>query len=108
MRIKAVQWASIAALLGAAGLWSHLAPFEVAVRFLVTAGAIVVLFQAVQARYYAPATVFGALALSYNPVAPAFGFSGDWQRAVAVASAVPFVASLVWPMGRIARSEHND
>jgi hypothetical protein len=106
-RIKAVKWDSIAGLLAAAGLWSHLGPFEVVVRFLVTASAMVVMFQAFQARYYAVAAVFGALALLYNPVAPAFSFSGDWQRAV-VASAVTFVASLAWPIKRIARTAHND
>jgi hypothetical protein len=107
-RIKAVKWASIAGLLAAAGLWSHLGPFEVVVRFLGTASAMVVMFQAVQARYYAVAAVFGALALLYNPVAPASSFSGDWQRAVVVASAVAFVASLAWPIKRIARTAHND
>jgi hypothetical protein len=75
-------------------------PFEVVVRFLVTAGALVVMFQASQARHYAVAAVFGALALFYNPVAPAFGFSGDWQHAAVVASAVPFVASLAWGNAR--------
>jgi hypothetical protein len=80
-RIKAVKWASIAALLAAAGFWSHLAPFEVAVRFVVTAGAMVVMFQALRARYYAVAAVFGALALFYNPVVPAFNFSNAWGNA---------------------------
>jgi hypothetical protein len=42
-RITAVKWASIVALLAAAGLWSHLAPFEAVIRFLVTASAIVVM-----------------------------------------------------------------
>ena len=99
-----MKWASIAGLLAAAGLWSHLAPFEVVVRFLVTAGAMVVLFQAFQARHYAVAAVFGALAVFYNPVAPAFSFSGDWQRAAVAASAVPFVAALAW---RNSRTKHQ-
>lgn len=89
-RIKAVKWASIAGLLAAAGLWSNLVAFEVVVRFLVTAGAMVVMFQAFQARQYAGAAVFGSLALVFNPLAPVFSFSGEWQRAVVVASAVPF------------------
>jgi hypothetical protein len=63
------------------------------VTFLVTAGALVVMFQAHQARYYAVAAIFGALAAFYNPVAPAFSFSGGRQRAMVVASATPFVAS---------------
>lgn len=99
-RIRAVKWASIAVLLGAAGLWSNFTPFEVFVRFLVTASALVLMVQALQTRYYPVAATFGALALLFNPVVPAFSFSGGWQRAVVVASAVPFVASLVWPNGK--------
>ena len=106
-RLKAVKWASIAGLLGAAGLWSHLAPFEVLVRFFVTASALILMFQAFQTRYYPVAATFGALALLFNPVAPVFDFSGDWQRAVVAASAAPFVASLVWPNGRTRRMESN-
>lgn len=107
-RIKAVKWASIAALLTAAGLWPHVAPFDGVVRFLVTAGAMVLMFQTFQAKYYSVAAAFGVLALCYNPVAPAFSFSGDWQRAAVAASAVPFIASLVWPNGRNRRVESND
>jgi len=107
-RIRAVKWASIAGLLGAAVLWSHLAPFEVFVRFLVTASALVLMFQAFQTRYYPFAATFGAVALLFNPVAPAFALSGDWQRAMVVASAVPFIASLVWPNGRNRRTESYD
>ena len=104
-RLKAVKWVSAAALLAATGLWSHLAPYELVVRFIVAASAIVVMLQAFHARHYAFAAVFGALALLYNPVAPVFSFSGGWQRAVVVASAAPFVASLAW---RNVRMEHND
>lgn len=104
-RVKAVKWVSAAALLAAAGLWSQLTPYEVVVRFCVAAGAIVLMFQAFHARHYAFAAVFGALALLYNPVADVFSFSGDWQRAVLVASAIPFVASLAWRNVRLA---HND
>ena len=101
-RAKAIQWASIAGLLVAAGLWSHLPPYEVVVRWLLAGGAIVVAFQAFRARRYAFAAVFGALALLYNPVAPAFSLSGDWHRFLVVASALPFVASLAWRNARLA------
>lgn len=96
MRIKAVKWITAATLLVAAGLWSHLAPYEVLVRFIVALGATFVMFHAFDARHYATGTVFGALVLLYNPLAPAFAFSGDWQRALVAASAAPFVASLAW------------
>jgi hypothetical protein len=64
-----------------------------------------VMLQAFPARQYAFATVFGALALLYNPVAPTFSFAGDWQRVVVMASAIPFAGSLAWPG---ARKAHND
>ena len=108
MRIRAVKWVSIAGLLVAAGAWSQIAPFEAMLRFLVTATAIVLIVQALQSKFYAVAVAFGVLALCYNPVAPAFSFSGDWHRAFVGASVVPFIASLVWPNGRNKRVEAND
>jgi hypothetical protein len=95
-RVNAVKWVSIAALLVAAALWSELAAYEVVIKFVVAAGAIVVMLSLVRARRYAFAAVFGALALLYNPLASVFSLSGDWQRAVMVASASPFVATLAW------------
>jgi hypothetical protein len=95
-----VKWASIAALLVAAALWSQVAPFEVVVRFLVTGSAIVLAFEAFEKKYYAVSVGFGVLALCYNPLAPAFSFSGDWQRIVVGASALPFIASFIWPAGK--------
>ena len=93
-RVNAAKWVSIAALLIAAALWSELAAYEVVVKFVVAAGAIAVMLSLVRARCYPFAAVFGALALLYNPVVSVFSFSGDWQRAVVVASAAPFVATL--------------
>jgi len=104
-RLEAVKWVSIAALVAAAGPWSNIAPYETLVRFIVTLGSMVVMLQALHARQYAAATVFGALALLYNPFAPVFSFSGGWQRAVVVASASPFIASVTW---RNARTERHD
>lgn len=94
--VKAVKWASILGLFALAGLWSRFTPFEVVARFIVDAGAILVMAQALLARRYAIAAVSGALVLLYNPLAPVFGLSGDWQRAVLVAGAAPFLVSLVW------------
>ncbi len=104
-RAKAVKWVPIVGLLASAGLWSYLAPYEVVVRFVVAAGAILTMFQAFRARHYTFAAVFGALAVFYNPVAPVFSYSGDWQRTLLVASALPFIASLAWRNPRLA---HND
>jgi hypothetical protein len=92
-RMNVVKGASIVGLLAAATLWSH-AKYEVSVRFIVTAGALVVTRQALRAGHYAFAAVFAVLAVVFNPIAPVFEFSGGWQRVLLVASAVPFLASL--------------
>jgi hypothetical protein len=91
---KILKAVSIAALLAAAVLGSDFAPLQIVVRFLVVVSAMVILFQAIHAGHYVFAATFGALVVIYNPVAPAFGFSEDWQRAMLAASAVPFVVSL--------------
>src|SRR5579872_2048370 len=89
-RTKAVKWVSVIGLLAAAGFWSLAAPFDFVVRFVVTAGAGVVMLQAWKSRHYADAIVFGALVVLYNPLAPAIAFSGAWQRLAVSASALPF------------------
>lgn len=96
--IKVIKCISLVGLLfaAAAGLWPYLMPYDIVVKFIVTAGATVLTFQAFHTRHYAFATVFGALALLYNPVAPVLSFSGEWQGSLVVASAVPFVGSLTW------------
>jgi hypothetical protein len=104
-RFKAVNWVSLAALAVVAGLWSHLGPYDVVMRFVVAAGAVVLMIHAIPAGHSGLAAAFGALALIYNPFAPLFSFSGEWQRAVVVASAGPFVASLA---SRTVRTAHHD
>jgi hypothetical protein len=103
--IGAVAWVSIAVLLAAAALWPQLTPYDLAVRFIISAGAIVLMVHEFRAGHGTFAAVFGALALIYNPVAPMFSISDGWQRAFVVASAAPFVVSLAWRRGRTA---HND
>jgi hypothetical protein len=107
VRMKAVKWISLAGLLlvMAAGLWSQLTPYDVVVRFLVAAGALALMSQAFHTRHYAFATAFGALALLYNPVAPAFSFQGIGSAPIVVASAVPFVASLTWRNAKLVPNE---
>jgi hypothetical protein len=104
-RARAVKWISIVGLLASALLWSDLAQYELGVRFMVAAGAVLVMFQAFRARRYAFAAVFGALALLYNPVAPMLRYPDDWKRFLLVASAFPFIASLAWRNKRLA---YND
>jgi hypothetical protein len=94
--LSTVKWASIIGLLALGGLWSRVTPFEVEARFVVAAGAIIVMARSLLARRYAVAAVSGVLILLYNPLAPVFDLFGDRQRAVFVAAAVPFLASLIW------------
>jgi hypothetical protein len=93
---SAAKWASIVGLLALGGLWSRVTPVEVAARFIVAAGAIIVMARSLLARQHAVVAVSGALILLYNPLAPLFDLSGDWQRAVFVAAAAPFLAALIW------------
>ena len=95
-RVKAAKWLPIIVLLAVVGVWSYAAPFEVAIRFIVAAGACIVMVEAFQTRRYAFAAGFGALALLYNPVVPVFSFAGDWQRGLVIVSAIPFFVSLTW------------
>ena len=104
-RVRAAKLVSIAGLLGAAGLWSHLTPYEVVVKFIVAAASLVVMFAALNAKQYLIAAVSAMLVLLYNPLVHVFTFSGDWRRALVAASAVPFAVSLGW---RTSRTEHND
>jgi hypothetical protein len=93
--MKALKLVSIAALLIVAMVGPHLGPYAVVVRFIVATGAIVLMFEAFHARYYASAVIFGALSLLYNPIAPVFSFFGAWQSVLVMTSTLPFVSSLV-------------
>jgi len=96
-RVKALKWASIVALLAVFALWSQLVPpYETLVRCVLAAAAVGMMIEAFNKRQYVFGAVFAGLALLYNPVAPVFGFSGNWQRALVIASAIPFVTSLAW------------
>jgi hypothetical protein len=105
--MKAVTWISLVTLLLAAatGFWPHITLYDIAVRFLIAASGLVLMFQAFHTRHYAFATVFGALALLYNPVAPVFSFSRQWQSAFVMASAIPFIASLTWRNAKLVPNE---
>ena len=95
-RIKALKWGSIVAFLAVAGLWSQLASYEIVTRCVLAAVAAGMMFEAFSKRHYVLGAVFAGLALLYNPAAPVFSFSGNWQRALVVASAIPIVTSLGW------------
>ncbi|MBL8174674.1 MAG: hypothetical protein JNK48_08390 [Bryobacterales bacterium] len=93
-RLNGIKGISTAALLAGAAL--NVSPDGLALRFIVTAGSVFVMWQAAQARRFAFAAVFAALALLYNPLLALLGSFGGWQRAAMVASTIPFVLSLAW------------
>ena len=104
-RVKAVKWVSIAGLLAAAGLWSHLTPYEVVVRFIVAAGAMVVMFQAFHATALRLCGRVRSACAALQPGGARVQFFRRLAARCGGTSAVPFVASLAW---RNVRTAHND
>jgi hypothetical protein len=102
-RIRALKCGSIVALLALTAFWSQLTSYEVVIRSVLAAAAFGMMLEEFKTRQYAFAAVFAGLALLYNPVAPVIDFSGNWQRALVFASAIPFVSSLAWPNPKEAR-----
>lgn len=92
----AICWGTMITLLATAALGAQLTRYEVVVRFVVSAAAVAMMLQVLRRRKFALATLFGALVALYNPIAPAFRFSGGLERAFVAASAIPFIAPLVW------------
>jgi len=93
---KAVKGACIAALLVTAALPLYIAPYQNALRFIVVAGAAMILVQALHAHHYALAALFAATGLLYNPVIPTFSLAGEWQVLIIYLTAVLFALSLTW------------
>ena len=91
--LMGVNCLAIVGLLVAAGFWSHLGSFDLVVKFIVAAGAMVAMFHAFPTRQFVFAAAFAAVAVLYNPVARVLSFSGEWQRVIVIASAIPFLFS---------------
>jgi len=92
--IKALKWGSFLTLLALAGLWSQLMSYDIVFLCVLAAAGVAIMFEAFNKRQYALSAAFAALTFLHNPVAPVSGFSGNWQRALVVASAIPFAISL--------------
>ncbi len=83
-------------LLAVVALWSQLTSYEIVIRCVLAAAAVGIMIETFNKRQCAFGAVFAGLALLYSPAAPVSGFSGNWQRALVVATAIPFVISLAW------------
>ena len=99
-----VRCGAVTALLIVAVLGSQVAPHALFARLIVAASAVTLMVQAMQARQVLFAAVFGLIAAFYNPVAPAFDFSSGWERVFVAASAIPFLAPLLWRDGKELRN----
>ena len=93
---KGVKWACITTLLVTAALPVYIAPYQEALRFIVAAGAAMVMLQALHAHRYAYAALFAATGLLYNPVIPTFSLAGNWQVLIIYVTLILFALSLTW------------
>ena len=93
---KGVKWACIATLLVTAALPVYIASYQEALRFIVAAGAAMLMLQALHAHRNAYAALFAAPVLLYNPVIPTFSLAGNWQVLIIYVSVVLFAVSLTW------------
>ena len=106
-RRRAVKWACIGVLLATAVVSSsvlmpYVPTYEAVVRFAMGLGAIILLFESLQARQYALTILFAATVLLFNPFLPLFALAGN--GALLLTSVLPFAASLVWINGRTQRA----
>jgi len=98
IRIKAVKWACISVLIATAVVSSYVSPsylsaYQAVARFAIALGAIVIMFKSLRERQYVFTALFAGIVLLFNPVLPAFALSGNWL--ILLASALPFIASLI-------------
>jgi predicted membrane channel-forming protein YqfA (hemolysin III family) len=98
-RTRTVKWICIIALV-AASLFSASfftitdSGYQTSMRFVISLGGLAVLMQSIRTRQYGFTVVFVGIMLLFNPLLPAFGFSGKW--AILLAGIIPFAASLIW------------
>jgi len=101
-RTRTVKWICIIALMAAALFSASFftttdSSYQTSLRFVISLGGLAVLMQSVRTRQYGFTVVFVGIMLLFNPLLPAFGFSGKW--AILLAGIIPFAASLIWMKG---------
>lgn len=95
-RLVAVKCASLGILLIATIPWGYVAPYQVAIRFALSLGALAVAAQALRSRRYGFAAVFAAIVLIYNPFVATFSMTGGWPFPLVFLTGLAFAASLIW------------
>lgn len=91
---KAVKWLCLAVLCVTAALPLYIPPYQIVLRFIVAAGAVTVMLQALRARRYAFTALFAATGLLFNPIVPIFTLAGSWQTLIIYVTVILFAASL--------------
>ena len=81
-RTQKIRWICLVVLVGAAIFSASFfttadSGYQVSVRFVIMLGGLAVVLQGVRTRQYAFAALFAALMLLFNPIMPAFSFSGN-------------------------------
>lgn len=93
-RMFSVQCFSIAVLIISAAMWEYGATFDyLFIKFAVTGGAILVMFQSFFSGKYVLAAAFAAVVLAFNPLIATFPVSGHWPSAVNLSAVLAFAAS---------------
>jgi uncharacterized protein DUF6804 len=77
-------------------LWGDTFGYDLWIRFGVTLGALLVLFQALQSQHYPVAAAFAVLIVIFNPFVPAFPFTGPATFVVVLSTASSCIAALIW------------
>lgn len=94
-RMIAVKWTCAALLLVTTALWKYVGSFDVAIRFVLSAGALAVALQALRLRSYGFVLGFLAIAVIYNPLAAIFPASGGWPVPLVFLTFLAFMAALI-------------
>jgi hypothetical protein len=89
-----MKWVSIAALLMTALFWRLAANYQLLLGFVVCMGAIVVVWQAIQARKYFWSAALVAIAVLFNLIVLVLKPSGNLSLWMDLVCITPFVISL--------------
>jgi hypothetical protein len=94
MRIRLVKWLCIGVLFAAFVLSGSMTDYELALRLVVCAGAVIVAVQAFHAAQRRWAAGFLLIAFLFNPAIPAFRFAGGLGLLAIVLATAAFALSL--------------
>lgn len=92
-----VKLTAIAAVAATMLLWTHVAPYQLPLRFAISICALAALNQSARAKRYALAVLFLAVLIIYNPLYAIFQTASGWPLPVPLFALVAFAASLFWP-----------